>query len=204
MRAGPSRIAITMELESSVELLRRIKAGEHEAIERLLQRHVGPLRRWAHGRLPPWARDLSDTQDVVQDALIKALRQLGSFEPTGPGALHKYLRQAVWRRILDEIRRVKRRPLATELDEEYAGDGPSPLEKAIGREALGSYKQALMQLREEDRELIIARVEGHASYEELAAIFDKPTAAAARIALRRALAKLAVHMQRPDVMGAGG
>jgi RNA polymerase sigma-70 factor (ECF subfamily) len=203
MRA-PSRIANSMDLESSVELLRRIKAGEEAAVGRLLDRYIVPLRRWAHGRLPVWARDLSDTQDVVQDALLKALRHLDHFQPTGPGALHGYLRQAVWRRILDEIRRAKRRPTAVELDHEPAAEGPGPLERLIGREALGSYKQALTQLREDDRELIIARVEGNASYEELAAMFDKPTAAAARTAVRRALLKLAVLMQRPDVMGAGG
>jgi RNA polymerase sigma-70 factor, ECF subfamily len=188
-----------MDPESSIELLQRVKAGDHDALERLLTRYLGPLRRWAHGRLPQWARDLSDTQDLVQDSVVKTLRQLQDFEPAGPGALQAYLRSAVMNRIRDELRRASRRPPPVELDDEFASGATSPLEGAIGKEALGRYHAALAQLGEETRELVIARVELGMSYEELAAIFDKPTAAAARVAVRRAVIKVVSLMEPPDV-----
>ena len=73
----------------------------------------------------------------------------------------------------------------------------SPLERAIGKEALDAYQNALAELNEEDRELIITRVEYGFSYEEVAAMFDKPSGDAARMAIRRALLKLAGLMRSP-------
>jgi RNA polymerase sigma-70 factor, ECF subfamily len=189
-----------MNLESSVELLERVKDGDTAALERLLAKYVGPLRGWAHRRLPTWARDLSETQDLVQDALIKALRNLGQFKPDGPGALHKYLRLAVSNRIRDEIRRVSRRPVPVDLLDNLADGSESPMDQAIGKQAIEAYRTALAQLREDDRELVIARLEHGFSYAELAAMFDKPTAAAARTAARRAVLKLASLMQGSDVV----
>jgi RNA polymerase sigma-70 factor (ECF subfamily) len=62
--------------ETSVELLERVRQGDQSALERLLQRHLPALRRWARGRLPRWARDLSDTEDLVQDTIIRSLQRL--------------------------------------------------------------------------------------------------------------------------------
>ena len=57
--------------ESTFHLLDRARAGDQEALERLFERHVKPLQRWARGRLPRWARDLADTDDLVQDTLLR-------------------------------------------------------------------------------------------------------------------------------------
>jgi DNA-directed RNA polymerase specialized sigma24 family protein len=45
---------------------------------------------------------------------------------------------------------------------------------------------------DEDREAIVARVELGQSWEEVAAMLDKPSPAAARVATQRALVRLAV------------
>ena len=50
-----------MDPESSVELIRLAQSGDDDALSRLLERHLPELRRWAHGRLPQFARDLADT-----------------------------------------------------------------------------------------------------------------------------------------------
>jgi RNA polymerase sigma-70 factor (ECF subfamily) len=158
-----------IDAESTFELLRRARDGDAEALDRLLRRHVPSLRRWASGRLPRWARDMADTQDLVQDATLQALKHLHAFQPQREGALQAYLRLAVMNRIRDEIRRAHRRPPPTGLDESVAGVSPSPLEEAIGHEALDRYETALGQLRAEEREAVIARVELGQSYAEVAA-----------------------------------
>src|SRR6478736_1451369 len=79
--------------ESSFELLEGARAGDPAALDRLLSRYLSPLQRWASGRLPRWARDLSDTGDLVQETLIRTLRNIGSFRPEREGALQAYLRQ---------------------------------------------------------------------------------------------------------------
>ena len=125
----------------------------------LFVRHSAPLRRWASGRLPRWARDLADTDDIVQEALLQTFKRIEEFEARGAGSLHAYLRQAVVNRIRDELRRKARLPEFAELDSHTEDAGPTPLDQVIGRDALESYERALAGLKPEEQEAIIARVE---------------------------------------------
>ena len=181
--------AESIALTSTLELLERFKQGDNEAVGLLVERSLPPLKRWARGRLPQWARGTADTQDLVQDAVIRALPRLKAFEARHPGALQAYLRQAITNHIRDEIRRVTARP-AAELRESHPDVSPSPLEAAIGREGVERYEAALKQLRPAEREAIIARIELQQSYEEVAIALGKPSADAARMAVTRALKAL--------------
>jgi RNA polymerase sigma factor (sigma-70 family) len=184
------------EAESTFHLIERARAGDQQAVERLFARHVKPLQRWARGRLPKWARDLADTDDLVQDTLLQTFKRIEDFEPRRVGALQAYLRQAVLNRIRNELRRKGREPHATDIDGIEVESAESPLEQAIGREAVERYEAALHRLTTEEREAIIARVEMGYSYEELAEALGKPTPDAARKAARRALVRLAEEMKR--------
>src|SRR6185436_1280482 len=144
------------------------RAGDNAALDALFERYLVPLRRWASGRLPRWARDMADTQDLVQDTLLRTFKKIGDFEPRREGALQAYLRQALLNRINDELRRHHRRPEAAALDSQIVDGGPSPVEEAIGQEAVERYEAALSRLRPEDREAIIGTIEMSCSYEELA------------------------------------
>jgi RNA polymerase sigma factor (sigma-70 family) len=182
--------------ESTFHLLDRARAGDERALERLFERHLKPLQRWARGRLPGWARDLAETDDLVQETLVQTFKRIEGFEPRRVGALQAYLRQAILNRIRDELRRKRRRPDITELNGLEVDRAESPLEQAIGREAVDRYESALTRLRPEEREAIIARVELGYNYEELAEALGKPTADAARKAAQRALSRLAEKMKR--------
>jgi RNA polymerase sigma factor (sigma-70 family) len=182
--------------ESTFHLIERARAGDQDAVERLFARHLKPLQRWISGRLPKWARDMADTDDLVQDTLLQTFKRIGDFEPRRVGALQAYLRQAVLNRLRDELRRKGRRPDETDLDGLDIQGAQSPLEEAIGREAVERYETALQRLRPEEREAIIARVEMGYSYDELAQVLGKPTADAARKAAQRALVRLAEEMKR--------
>src|SRR5215211_4452636 len=103
-------------LESTFELIERARGGDQESLERLMARHLGPLRRFVSGRLPRWARDLSDTDDLVQDTLLRTFSKMDSFEVRGVGALQAYLRQAVMNRLRDELRRKGRAPALVDVD----------------------------------------------------------------------------------------
>jgi RNA polymerase sigma factor (sigma-70 family) len=184
------------EAESTFRLIERARAGDQEAMERLFARHLKPLQRWTRNRLPKWARDLADTDDLVQDTLVQTFKRIEGFEPRRVGALQAYLRQAVLNRIRNELRRKGRQPHATDLDGIEVESVESPLEQAIGREAVDRYEAALQRLTADEREAIIARVEMGYSYEELAEALGKPTPDAARTAARRALVRLAVEMKR--------
>ena len=183
-------------LDSTFELIERVRQGDRDALERLLARHVGPLRRWVSGRLPRSARELVDTDDLVQDTLLRTFTKIEGFEPQGTGALYAYLRQAVLNRLRDELRRKARAPLRLELDELNLEAEGSPLQEAIGREAFDRYQAALTRLRPEEREAVIGRVEMEHSYADLAEVLGKPTPDAARKAAQRALLRLAEEMKR--------
>jgi RNA polymerase sigma factor (sigma-70 family) len=190
------------ELASTLDLLERFKLGDEHAIDLLVERSIPPLRRWARGRLPAWARGLAETQDLVQNALLRALPRLKHFEVRHPGALQAYLRQAVANHIRDEIRKAAAHP-ATELGESRADPGPSALEQAIGHEAFERYEAALATLRPIDREAIVARVELQQSYEEVAIALQKPNANAARVAVARAVKHLVEAMAREKAKNKG-
>ena len=176
------------DLASTMDLLERFKLGDPHAIDLLVERSIPPLQRWARGRLPQWARNLSETQDLVQNALLRALPHLKTFEVRHPGALQAYLRQAVANHIRDEIRKVPNQP-GKDLPD-VPDPTPSPLEMVIGRQGVERYETALAKLRPADREAIVARVELQQSYEEVAIALDKPSANAARVAVARAVKRL--------------
>jgi RNA polymerase sigma factor (sigma-70 family) len=97
-------------------------------------------------------------------------------------------------RIRDEHRKAGRRPESAELDSQAPDSGASPLEQAIGQQAVERYEKALQRLRASDREAIIGRIEMGFTNDELAQLLGKPSANAARMALERALVKLAGEM----------
>jgi RNA polymerase sigma-70 factor (ECF subfamily) len=183
-------------LESTLELVQRAKSGDRQALDRLFARSIPPLRRWASGRLPRWTRDLMDTDDLVQETVVRAVNRIDAFEPRHEGALQAYLRQAVMNRIRDEVRRRMRGPTVTELPDDTPDLNASPLDQAIGREAVDRYEAALARLRPEEREAIVARVEMDGTYEQVAQALGKPSPDAARMAVSRALLRLAEEMTR--------
>jgi RNA polymerase sigma-70 factor (ECF subfamily) len=182
--------------DSSFELLLDAKRGNQAALEKLCSRYLPRLRRWAHGRLPSSSRGLLDTDDLAQEVLYRAVGHIDTFEPRHEGAFQGYLRQMLLNRVRDEVRRVRRRPGSEPLDEDHTGHDPSPLELAIGQQALERYEAALTRLKPQERELVIARVELGFSSTEIAELFGKPTAAAAHMAVSRATVRLAEEMSR--------
>jgi RNA polymerase sigma factor (sigma-70 family) len=182
--------------EATVALLERARLGDAAALDALFARYLGPLRRWARGRLPRWARDVSDTQDLVQETLLQTFKKVDTFEARGSGALQAYLRQAVMNRVRDELRRFDRRGPTESVDPALPAADESPLEQAIGRQNLERYERALSRLKPMDRELIVARVELGSSYEQLAEVLGKPSAVAARKAAQRAVVRLAAEIKR--------
>ena len=182
--------------EATVELLNQARRGDAFALERLLERCMPPLRRWAHGRLPAPLRGPQETADLVQNAIAATLQRLDTFEVRHQGALQAYLRTAVLNQIRDLVRQQQRRPAMTELPDTVANHDPSPLELAIGAENLDRYEAAVDRLPQADQEAIIGRLELQYTYEELAVVLGKPSPDAARMAVTRALKRLAEEMRR--------
>jgi RNA polymerase sigma factor (sigma-70 family) len=178
------------------ELLQRAKEGDGEALEILMARYSPRLVRWATGRLPSYARSLLDTGDLVQDVLISTLERLDLIDVRGAGLFRAYVRKAILNRIRDQVRSA-RRWSGGDVPESLEDRNPSPLEAAIGSDLLDRYERALSLLREEEARLLHLRVELNFSYEEIAAVLERASPDAARMATQRALRRLA------EIMGHG-
>lgn len=197
--AGPDPVksdpptADRMATATTIDLVRRIQSGDHEAISALCARYLPRLRRWATGRLPRSARGLLETDDIVSETMVSTLRHLPDFEPRHEVAFQAYVRRALINRIRDEVRKLK--PAAADLPEDARDPGPSPIEQVIGREVVERYEAALSRLTPEEQMIIHLRVELNLSHREIAEELDKPSADAARMAVSRALVQLARQMQ---------
>jgi RNA polymerase sigma-70 factor, ECF subfamily len=178
--------------QPTIELVSRARGGDMTAMEALLQRCLPPLKRWAHGRLPAAARGRLDTGDLVQEAALHVLGNLGTFEPRHVGAMQAYLRQSVINRICDEVRRIVRQPPPLELPDDHPCDRTSPEEDAIRAEEYDHYREGLSRLTPKDRALIVARIEMQWSLAEIAHRHGLPSVDAARMAVNRAVKRLAM------------
>src|SRR5512134_2389113 len=151
-RPGPSSaLSLTLgdrDTHSSFDLLVRAQDGDEIARNELCARYLPRLRRWAHGRLPVWAREHLDTEDIVQDTLLNSVRQLDGFSPNHERAFCAYVCEVLRNRLRDALRRAARRPTSEAIPDDEPATDPSPLEIAVGRQTLGHYEAALQRLRE--------------------------------------------------------
>ena len=73
------------DLEDTLDLLARVKTDDQSAWEAILNRYLRPLKRIAHRhRLSCYVRSVSDTDDLVQDALLKTIGRLRTFRVSTP------------------------------------------------------------------------------------------------------------------------
>lgn len=175
-------------------LLRKAQNGDQDARGELCRRYLPELKSLAHGRLPNQARGLMDTDDVVQDTFLKVVRRLDEFDPEHGESLKAYLRVSVMNRLKDEYKRRRPQMANLEAAELVASRLSTPLEEVMGREMFERYEAALGRLKPMEREMLVARLELDLAYDQIARLFDKNTPDAARVAVRRALTRLAMEM----------
>lgn len=172
-------------------LLTRARSGDVEAREELFQRFLPTLRRWAHRRLPLRARDLSETADLVQITLLRALNRMDRFESRGEGAFLGYLRHILLNVVREEVRRSGRRGAQESLHETLASPDSSVIEQVVGLDQMERYQRGLELLSDEQREAVLLRLEFGYTYAQIAEALDKPTPDAARMMVGCAFAELA-------------
>lgn len=189
------RMADVAHSESTATLLSLLRQGDESARERLMARYLPMLRRWAHGRLPTRARDLNDTNDLVQITLLSALKKLDEFRSQHEGALLAYLRTTLMNAIRGEIRRVGRAGQVESITEDDDARGVDSMVPRLDSDQWLDYERALAKLPEPKREAVLLRLEFGMSYAEIAAALGRPSEAAASMMVSRALIELAQHLE---------
>jgi len=126
--------------------------------------------------------------------MVGALRHIDRFEPRRRDALRAYLRQAIRNRVKDELRRTGRRPHLVPVEGADVEGGESPLDQLLSAEQAQRLQRALDSLRPEERDLVVARLELGYTYAQITIATGRPSPDAARMAVRRALLRLAEEM----------
>ncbi|WP_166819955.1 sigma-70 family RNA polymerase sigma factor [Thalassoroseus pseudoceratinae] len=193
--------------EETQKLLQSAGEGDPQAINHLMERHRQSLRRMVQLRLDRALAGRVDASDVVQDVLIEANTRLDDFVRDGSMPFHLWLRQLAKDRIIDMHRRhrgAQRRSVDREepmvaganLDrsafDRIAGlEDPelTPAAASIRRELESRFLNALDQLQEDDREIVMMRHYEHLSNSDVATTLGLSPAAAGMRYLR-ALRKL--------------
>lgn len=157
------------------ELVESARKGDRDAFRVLFERYHRRAYALAFGVL----RHQDDALDVVQDAFIKAHKYLDKFE--GNSSFYTWLYRIVMNLAIDHMRK-HRRVKPVELDEQHldgtlGGAEDSLLPKILGgnpgralldKEIRARIDQALSELSENHRSVLVMRELEGMSYEEMA------------------------------------
>lgn len=172
----------------------RAADGDTAAFEALARRH-GPLMRAAARRL---TGSTADADDVVQEALMQAWRQLDTLRD--PAAVKGWLLRITGSRSIDHLRR---RRFHTDVDaaedsmDSGTGGRPGsadPEAAAVSSSRVEALKAALATLPEEQRRCWVLKEFNDQSYEDIAQTLNISTASV-RGRLARARITLAREME---------
>ena len=202
--------------EKTETLLVAARSGDDDAINKLLERHRGPIRRLIEMRLDRKVQQRVDVSDVVQDVMLEANNRLGKYMDDPVMAFHLWLRQIAWDRIIDTYRR-HRVSAKRSMDREQPMSVPSgneqstmnlavqlcdpamtPAAAATQREIAGKVEAVIEMLPDQDREIIMMRHYEHLTNLEIAQVLDlNPPAASMRYL--RAVRRLRELLEEQEV-----
>jgi RNA polymerase sigma-70 factor (ECF subfamily) len=201
-------------------LLGRIAQADAGAAERLWERHRSALRRMIDLRLDRALGRRVDASDVVQEVLLKANQRLPEYLKAPVLPFHLWLRQIARDHIIDQHRRHRvagrrsidrERPLAPpafadqsslDLAAQLRDPGVTPAAAALRAELSRRFQQALGELNEDDREIILLRHFEQLSNSEAAQTLGLTEPAAGMRHLRALRRLRAVLGETPSMGGA--
>lgn len=195
-------------------LLDRVRRGDGDAVNGLLERHRDAIKRMIDRRMDRVVQRRVDASDIVQDVMIEANRRLGDYlaNPTMPFQI--WLRHMARDRLIDAHRRhrvastrsVDREvalppagPDASQADMlgQFADRELTPAAAATWRELERRFAAAVEQLEEADRQIVLLRHFEHLSTAEAAEALGLSKAAAGMRYLR-AMRRLRILLDGAD------
>lgn len=201
--------------QQTQQLLDQARGGDAQAAEQLLAQHREPVRRMIDLRLDPAIAARVDASDVVQEVLLEASRRLDTYlrDPSMP--FHLWLRHIARDHIIDAHRRhrmAQRRGVdreqpavpagladhsSIELAAQFIDQELTPASAAMQQELQHRLHEAIGELDEDDREIVLMRHFEQLSNQDVAALLQL-TEPAASMRHLRALRRLRELLQPED------
>jgi RNA polymerase sigma-70 factor (ECF subfamily) len=168
-------------------LLHRAAEGEDTARDELLDRYRERLRRMVAMRLDKRISARIDPSDIVQEVMRDAFRRLPEYFADPQISFYPWLRQIAWDRLVDMYRRhvaaerrsvLREHPGGPSLNDESVAElaqsivtsSINPVRRAMLAEMEQRTKEALMQLKPHDREILVLRHLEQLGVEEIAGV----------------------------------
>ncbi|MCA9262475.1 MAG: sigma-70 family RNA polymerase sigma factor [Planctomycetales bacterium] len=194
------------------QLLDRVMAGDEQARQELLILYNDRLRRMIVARMDRRMAARLDASDVIQETLAEANQRLDAYLEQKPCEFYPWLRGMAWEKLIQFHRRhivAEKRSVCRErrwqvsLNDESTftlgrlliADQTSISGHAMRSELLEQTQNALDELHDADREVIIMRYLEQLPFKDIAAVLGI-TLAAAQSRFRRAVERL--HHQLQD------
>ncbi len=188
---GPGRCRSSTTTDESTtsddpEDVRLAQAGDRDAFARLVARHGAAATRAA-----AWFGAGPDTDDVVQEAFVKAWQAIDRFRGDAP--FLPWLLRIVVNQTRNEVRSRSRRDARALRALEPAGATPDPTVTAEAHERDAAVLAAVRSLRSEERDVVVCRWFLGLSEQETATTLGIPRGTA-KSRCSRALARLRVGL----------
>jgi RNA polymerase sigma-70 factor (subfamily 1) len=193
-------------LAQSIDLVKRAQGGDDTALDDLIQRYYPKVRQIVRLRLGRGLRRWLDSEDILQGTFIGAVRTFDRFEMRDESSLLHWLGKIAEHQIKDaadyhyaqkrdgrreQSLRVSSPSDSTEdMQMDPAGDNVPAIDGVIDGERLEAIEDAIPDLREDYREVILMRDYEGASWATVAELMGSPSPDAARMHYARAIAEL--------------
>ncbi|MCK9496453.1 MAG: RNA polymerase sigma factor [Dehalococcoidia bacterium] len=159
-------------------LVERAGRGDQRAIGRLYDAYVAPLYRFCLARVG----NETDAEDLTEEIFLKVMRAVGGFEwrplPLGEGGEERspfraWIFRIARNHVVSHYRRTAARPTAGEVPEWIEDNQRGPAEMAELAMTVDEVFQAVEQLSQAQREVILLRFGSGLSVAETAEALDK-------------------------------
>ena len=195
--------------EAVSEVIAKARAGDREALGRLLVAYTSYLRQTAQHRLHPHKPDEPDSSDVVQDTLLEAFRDFGQFAGQGETDLKAWLRHVLVHNLMDDVkhrcaakRSLHRQRYLEEIgwpnlprDQLSTTEDSTPSAIARHHETEAALVSAIDRLPPNYRFVVALRQFGAMSFPQISTLMGRSEASVRKLWLR-SLQRLADALQR--------
>jgi RNA polymerase sigma-70 factor (ECF subfamily) len=154
----------TVSLPDENWLIKQVQNGDRGLFARLVDHYWDRLFRWLCHLL----HDQHAAEDLTQEAFLRALASLASFEPGT--SFQAWLFRIAHNAFLNQKR--SRKHLRLPFPEDLSSRETGPVEQALSREAMQALARAVGRLPADFRAAFLLRVEEDLSFREIADILQ--------------------------------
>lgn len=154
---------------SDQELVEQVRAGDQAAFRGLVERYSSRIWTLVSGMV----RDRSEVEDIVQDVFFKVYRKLPSFE--GKSSFYTWLYRVAFNTATDHLKkkRLDRTHSVEDIPQLDAVDeGEDPTRGMDRSELRRRLAEAMSELPDKYRDILVLREYEECSYEDIAEILQ--------------------------------